>query len=170
MSKLNYDLKLIKAIGFDVDGVLSPSTIPLGLDGMPQRMVNTKDGYALQIAIKKGLKIIIITGANSENLTTRFKSLGISDIYINVSAKLPVFKEWLNTNNLSPQQVAFVGDDIPDLQCMKFAGLSIAPQDACIEAKQKATYISPTIGGYGVAREIIEEILRANGLWPTFDI
>ncbi|MDE6402184.1 MAG: HAD hydrolase-like protein [Muribaculaceae bacterium] len=167
MSKINYDLRLIKAVAFDVDGVLSPSTIPLGIDGIPQRMVNIKDGYALQLAIKQGLKIAIITGADSEAIRVRFNALGITDVYTKASHKLPLLKLWITENGLTPEQVAFVGDDIPDLQCMHYVGLSVAPLDACTEARSTARYISPFNGGYGVARDLLEEIMRTNGTWMS---
>ncbi|MDE7473912.1 MAG: HAD hydrolase-like protein [Muribaculaceae bacterium] len=165
MSKIDYNLTQIKAVAFDVDGVLSPSTIPLGSDGIPQRMVNIKDGYALQLAIKQGLKIAIITGADSEAIRVRFAVLGIRDIFTKASHKLPLLQSWMADNELQPEQVAFVGDDIPDLQCMHFVGLGVAPLDACAEAKNTARYISPVNGGYGVARDLLEEIMRANGTW-----
>ena len=165
MSKIDYNLTQIKAIAFDVDGVLSPSTIPLGSDGIPQRMVNIKDGYALQLAVKQGLKIAIITGADSESIRVRFTALGIRNIFTKASHKLPLLQSWMADNELQPEQVAFVGDDIPDLQCMHFVGLGVAPLDACAEAKNTARYISPVNGGYGVARDLLEEIMRANGTW-----
>ena len=165
MSKIDYDLKQIKAVAFDVDGVLSPSTIPLGADGVPQRMVNIKDGYALQLAVKQGLKIAIITGADSEAIRIRFKALGISDIFTKASHKLPLLQSWMTDNNLTSEQVAYVGDDIPDLQCMQHVGLSVAPLDACPEARSVARYIVPVNGGYGVARDLLEEIMKANGSW-----
>ena len=165
MSKIDYNLTQIKAIAFDVDGVLSPSTIPLGSDGIPQRMVNIKDGYALQLAVKQGLKIAIITGADSESIRVRFTALGKRNIFTKASHKLPLLQSWMADNELQPEQVAFVGDDIPDLQCMHFVGLGVAPLDACAEAKNTARYISPVNGGYGVARDLLEEIMRANGTW-----
>lgn len=165
MSKIPYDLTQIKAVVFDVDGVLSPSTIPLGADGLPQRMVNIKDGYALQLAVKIGLSIAIITGGTSEAIRLRFEGLGIKDIFMGSSMKIDVLTEWMNRNSLSPNEVAFVGDDIPDYQSMRYVGLSVAPHDACADIKSIATYISPVDGGYGVARDILEEILKVKGHW-----
>lgn len=165
MSKIDYDLKLIGGIVFDVDGVLSPSTIPMGADGVPQRMVNIKDGYALQLAVKKGLKIAIISGADSPALLRRFGALGIKDIFLKVSDKLPVLLKWLDDNALTPDRVAFVGDDIPDLQCLDAIGLSVVPRDGATELRQIARYVTQADGGYGVARELLEEVMRAQGLW-----
>ncbi len=167
MSKINYDLLKIKAIAFDVDGVLSPSTIPLGIDGTPNRMVNIKDGYAIQLAVKHNLRIIIITGADSPAIIKRFSALGVTDIYTKVSHKLPLLKEWLIRNNISTEETAYVGDDIPDYECMSYAGLAVSPADAAIDIKEIAGYISPAKGGEGVARDLLEEILRARGEWMT---
>lgn len=167
MSKINYDLSKIKAIAFDVDGVLSPSTIPMDNEGIPQRMVNIKDGYALQLAVKHGLKIAIITGADSKAIHHRYGALGITDIFTKAAEKLPLLQNWISKNNLESDEVAYVGDDIPDYECMKAVGLSVAPNDAAIEIKQIATYISPMNGGYGVGRDILEEIMKAQDMWMS---
>lgn len=165
MSKIDYDLTKIKAIAFDVDGVLSPSCIPLGADGVPQRMVNIKDGYALQLAVKRGLKLAIITGADTESIKVRYAALGIKDIYLKAGNKIEVLDRWMAENNLNKEDVAFVGDDIPDFKPMQSVGLSVAPKDAAVDIKAIARYISPVDGGQGVARDLLEEILKAQGLW-----
>lgn len=165
MSRIDYPLTEIRAIAFDVDGVLSPSTIPLGPDGTPSRMVNIKDGYALQLAVKHGYRIAIITGADSEAIKVRFNGLGITDIILKAAHKLPILKQWMEENSLEPHQVAFVGDDIPDMECMRHVGLSVAPRDAAEDILGIARYISPRDGGYGVARDLLEQIMRAKGEW-----
>lgn len=167
MSGINYDLKKIKAIVFDVDGVLSPSTIPLGDDGYPRRMVNIKDGYALQLAVKKGYLIAIITGGKGSAVQTRFESLGIKDIYSGAAKKLPVLLEWMKKYGLQKEEVAYMGDDIPDLQCMRIVGLSCAPYDAVWEVKETAIYVSKHSGGYGCGRDILEQIMKAQDKWLT---
>lgn len=167
MSKIDYNLKLIKAVVFDVDGVLSPSTVPMGDDGKPIRMANLKDGYAMQHAVKQGLKIAIITGADTPSIISRYNALGINDVYIKASEKLPLLERWMAENGLSAEHVAYVGDDIPDFNCMQSVGLSVAPRDAAHEIKHIATYISPVDGGFGVARDILEMTLAAQGKWMT---
>ena len=162
---VDYDLKKIKAFVFDVDGVLSPSTIPLGEDGYPRRMANVKDGYALQLAVKKGYRIAIISGGKGEPIYARFSSLGIDSIYLNASKKLPILKEWMEKKGLQPEEVIYMGDDIPDLQCMRHVGLPCAPFDACNEARQTALYISNFTGGYGCARDILEQVMKAQNNW-----
>lgn len=167
MSRINYDLKLIKGIAFDVDGVLSPVTIPLHPDGTPMRMVNIKDGYALQLAVKHGYHIAIITGADSEAVRLRFAGLGITDIFLKASQKMPCLETWMEKYNLSPEEVAYAGDDIPDYEVMKAVGLSVAPADAADDIKEIATYISPCRGGEGVGRDLLEQIMRVNGDWMS---
>lgn len=165
MSKIDYDLKLIRGIAFDVDGVLSPSCIPLGSDGMPQRMVNIKDGYALQLAVKCGYHIAIITGGNSPAVYERFSALGIKDIYMKAGVKINVLHEWMANRGLKAEEVAYAGDDVPDYEVMKHVGLPVAPRDAAHEIKDIAKYVSPCDGGYGVGRDLLEEIMRAQGNW-----
>lgn len=167
MSAINYDLKLIKGFAFDVDGVLSPSTIPLGEDGYPRRMVNIKDGYALQLAVRKNFKIAIITGGKGIAIEERFRSLGITDIFTGASMKLPVLKTWCEKENIRPEELMFMGDDIPDIQCLEFAGLSAAPSDAAAEARERAVYISHFDGGYGCARDVIEQVMKAQDKWMS---
>ncbi len=164
-NKIDYDLTCIRGIVFDVDGVLSPSTIPLHPSGEPMRMVNIKDGYALQLAVKHGLQIAILSGANTEAIRVRFESLGVQDIYLGAAMKLPMFQQWMSKYGFAPQQVAFVGDDIPDLQVMQVAGLPVAPADAAPECRQAAAYVSPCNGGYGVGRDLLELVMKAQGLW-----
>lgn len=167
MSKIAYDLTAIRGIAFDVDGVLSPSTIPTSPDGEPLRMVNIKDGYALQLAVKKGLEIAVITGGRSRGVEVRYAGLGIKNVFTGVADKLPVLVSWMASCGLHREEVAFVGDDVPDLQCMRHAGLSVAPADACRDILAGARYIAPVNGGYGVARDLLEQVLRAKGLWMS---
>lgn len=167
MSKTAFDLRKIQGVIFDVDGVLSPSTIPVGDDGVPRRMVNIKDGYAMQLAVKRGLRIAIITGADTPAIVNRYALLGIKDVYIKASDKGPIMNKWLAENSISEDQVAYVGDDIPDLQCMQRVGLAVAPADAAAEVKDASQYITQAAGGYGVGRELLEQILKAKGLWMS---
>lgn len=167
MSSISYDLKRIRAFAFDVDGVLSPSTIPLSEEGLPLRMVNIKDGYALQLAVKRGFKIAIITGGNTRAVQVRFEALGIKDIFQSASEKLPVFNKWLEDNGLSREEVLFMGDDIPDLPVLRAAGLPCAPRDAAAEALATAAYVSRFDGGYGCVRDVVEQTLKAHGVWMS---
>lgn len=169
MSSISYDLTKIKALAFDVDGVLSPSTIPMSKDGEPMRMVNIKDGYAIQLAVKRGLKFGIFTGGKTEAVKVRFESLGVKHIVLGASHKLPELKKWMEDECLSPEEVMYMGDDIPDLGCMRYVGLACAPADAAWEVKETAGYVSRFSGGYGSARDVIEQILKAHGMWMNDD-
>ena len=125
-------------IAFDVDGVLSPCTIPMSEDGEPCRLLNVKDGYAIQLAVKKGLRLAIISGGRSKAVALRYRNLGVQDVYMGAQFKLPLFERWLDENGLDANEVIFVGDDIPDLHVMDAAGLSIAPADAAWQANLNA--------------------------------
>ena len=165
MSSINYDLTRIKAVVFDVDGVLSREVIPLSPDGDPMRTVNIKDGYALQLAVKKGYHVAIITGAYTEAVRVRFSRLGITHIYLKSAIKIRDYQDFLSKTEVKPEEVMYAGDDIPDYEVMQLAGLPVAPADAAPEIKQIAKYISSRKGGEGVARDVIEQTLKAQGHW-----
>ena len=165
MSGIYYDLKKIKAFAFDVDGVLSPSVIPMSPEGEPLRMANIKDGYVLQLAVKLGYKIAIITGGNTIAVKNRYEALGIKHIYQKASHKIGIFQDWMKANSLQPEEVLYMGDDIPDLKCMREAGLPCAPRDAAWEARESAIYVSKYDGGYGCVRDVVEQVLKANDQW-----
>ena len=165
MSSINYDLRKIKAFVFDVDGVLSCDVIPLHPNGDPMRTVNIKDGYALQLVVKKGYEVAIITGGYTEAVQIRFSRLGIQHIYMRSAVKVHDFKDFMEKTGLSPEQIMYAGDDIPDYEVMTRVGLPVAPADAAPEIKEIAKYISSRRGGEGVARDVIEQTMRAQGHW-----
>ena len=123
---INYDLNKIKAIVFDVDGVLSANTVPMNDAGEPIRTVNIKDGYALQLAVKRGLHVAIMTGGRSESIKKRYQALGVKDVYLNCAIKLDIWNAYLEKNGLREDEVIYVGDDIPDYQIMQRAGCAAA--------------------------------------------
>lgn len=165
MSRIDYDLTKIKAFIFDVDGVLSCETVPIHISGEVMRTANIKDGYALQLAVKRGYKIAIITGGNSQAVKTRYLGLGITDIYMKSSNKIHDFEAFVNNHRLLPEEILYMGDDIPDYPVMQKVGLPVCPHDAVPEIKQIARYISPKAGGYGCARDVIEQVMRAQDKW-----
>ena len=165
MSSINYDLRKIKAFVFDVDGVLSCDVIPLHPNGDPMRTVNIKDGYALQLAVTKGYEVAIITGGYTEAVQIRFSRLGIQHIYMRSAVKVHDFKDFMEKTGLSPEHIMYAGDDIPDYEVMTRVGLPVAPADAAPEIKEIAKYISARRGGEGVARDVIEQTMRAQGHW-----
>lgn len=166
MSKTDYDLTKIRGIVFDVDGVLSPCCVSLDEHGIPRRMANLRDGYAIYHGLRSGLKIAIITGGNDPAVVARYRGLGMDDVFMVSGAKLPVLEQWMQDNDLSAPEVAYVGDDIPDHQCMTAVGLAVAPADAAPEIIDAAYYVTRATGGNGVARELIEQVMKANGTWP----
>ncbi|MBO7260782.1 MAG: HAD-IIIA family hydrolase [Bacteroidaceae bacterium] len=166
---IDYDLKKIKALIFDVDGVLSCNVMPMAEDGNPVRTVNVKDGYAMQLAVKRGLKLAIITGARVASVAKRFEYLGITDVYLASSVKINDFNHFMEKYNLERDEVLYMGDDIPDYQVMQLVGLPCCPADAAPEIKAISKYVSPCNGGYGCARDVVEHILKEQGVWMSDD-
>lgn len=162
---INYDLSKIKAIVFDVDGVLSRETIIMNINGEPMRTVNIKDGYAIQLAMKMGLRIVILTGAASESIRVRYENLGVKDIYMKCGVKISVYDEFLAKYGYNDSEIIYMGDDIPDYQVMKRCGCPVCPADACPEIKAISCYISDKTGGNGCGRDVIEQVLIAQGKW-----
>ena len=160
---INYDLKKIKAIIFDIDGVLSSETITLSSEGEPLRTVNIKDGYAIQLAMKLGLRIAIMTGAKVTSIRKSYEGLGVEDIYIGCSVKIETYEAFLQKYGLTDKDIMYMGDDIPDLEIMRRVGCPVCPKDACSEIKEVSIYVSDYLGGHGCGRDIIEQVLRAQG-------
>ncbi len=162
---INYDLKKIRAVFFDVDGVLSRETISQHPNGEPMRTVNIKDGYALQHAVKCGLLIAIITGGNTEAVKIRYNSLGIKEVYLEAKVKLDIYKSLLEKYGVNDDEVLYMGDDIPDYEVMQRCGLPCCPADAAPEIKAISTYISSRNGGEGCGRDVLEQVLKVQGCW-----
>jgi len=162
---INYDLKKIRAIIFDIDGVLSQQTITTDAAGEPMRTVNIKDGYAIQLAVKEGLIIAIMTGGNNVAIETRYSKLGVREIYMKCDVKLRTYEAFLAKHALTDEQVLYMGDDIPDYEIMSRCGCPVCPKDACHEIKQISCYVSQYDGGRGCGRDVIEQVLRAQGKW-----
>ena len=162
---INYDLTKIKSVIFDIDGVLSSNTVPMDVNGEPSRTLNIKDGYAIQLAGKVGLRIAIITGGCSDSIMKRYNMLGVDDVYMKCSMKTEQYEQYKAKYNLMDDEIIYVGDDIPDYHVMKQCGCACCPADACHEIKDISIYISQYNGGCGVGRDVIEQVLRAKGLW-----
>lgn len=162
---INYDLKKIKALVFDVDGVLSSSTIVLSSTGEPLRTINIKDGYAIQLAVKRGLHVAIITGGNTEAVRKRYEGLGVTDLYMGSNIKLMAYDDFKQKYGLNDNEVLYMGDDIPDLEVLSRVGCSCCPADACSDVKQACLYVSNCNGGYGCGRDVVEQVLRAQDKW-----
>ena len=162
---INYDLSKIRAVVFDLDGVLSAESIALAEDGTPLRTVNIKDGYAIQLAMKMGLRVAIISGCRIEAVRKRYEGLGMEDIYLGASVKIKVYDEFLAKYGLNDSEVMFMGDDVPDLEVMRRVGCAVCPKDACPEVKAVCCYVSDRLGGQGCGRDVLEQVLRAQGKW-----
>jgi 3-deoxy-D-manno-octulosonate 8-phosphate phosphatase (KDO 8-P phosphatase) len=162
---INYDLGRIKAIIFDIDGVLSAETIPMDGEGVPMRTVNIKDGYAIQLAMKLGLRVAIMTGAKVDSVRHRYEGLGVEDIFMGCAIKIKTYDEFLEKYQLSDDEVLYMGDDVPDIEILRRVGCPVCPADACSDVKDVCLYVSPLKGGYGCGRDVIEQILRAQGKW-----
>ena len=165
MAKFKEKLGEIKAFIFDVDGVLASSKVTINKTGDLTRQMNTKDGYALQYAIKKGYPVCIITGGREESIKVRFNKLGVDDVYLESINKIVDFKDFLYKYDFKGSDIAYMGDDIPDIEVMKEVGVPACPSNASPEVKEQSDYISPYKGGDGCVRDIIEQVLKVQKQW-----
>lgn len=153
---------------FDVDGVLTDSTVHITPNGEMLRTMNIRDGFAMKAAIESGYNVCIISGGNNEGVRIRLKNLGITDIHLAAPNKVETFKEYIELYNIKPEHVLYMGDDIPDFHVMKLVGLPTCPQDAAQEIKAISKYISHKNGGKGAVREIIEQVMKVQGKWHLY--
>ncbi|MDR1680426.1 MAG: HAD hydrolase family protein [Prevotellaceae bacterium] len=167
MNHYKKKLPAIKAFAFDVDGVLTDGSVQVSDRGDLLRTYNAKDGLAIRMAIDAGYPIAIISGGASETICRRFTMLGIreEDIYLRSRIKTPDLLDFCRKYDLQPAEVAFIGDDLPDVAPMRCAGLSCCPSDAVPEVLAVAEYISPCRGGAGCVRDIIEQVLKIQQRW-----
>jgi 3-deoxy-D-manno-octulosonate 8-phosphate phosphatase (KDO 8-P phosphatase) len=154
----------------DVDGVMTNGDVLVTDEGSMLRTFNIKDGFAMQLAVKLGYRICVITGGNSAGVMKRLQGLGIKDIYTQVHEKRPVFLKYMADNNLSSASIAYMGDDIPDYLLLKEAGLKCCPSDASHDIQSICDFISAYPGGGGCVRDLIEKVLRAQGKWDLDQI
>lgn len=157
--------KDVTAFAFDMDGVLTDGSLFVLPNGIWARRMNVKDGYALQLAVKKGYKIVIFSGSNSDEVKDRLTKLGVQDVFMNIKDKDAAIADYMVRNSLKPLQVLSMGDDIPDLEMLQATGLPCCPADAVNEIKQVSKYISPLKGGEGCVRDVIEKVLKLRGDW-----
>ncbi|MEI7725384.1 MAG: HAD-IIIA family hydrolase [Bacteroidota bacterium] len=169
MANYKENLQHINTFIFDYDGVLTDGSVITTSDGEVYRTTSVKDGYALQLAWKKGYRVAVISGARSESMVHRMKALQITDVFMGVEKKQVTFRNYLKEHNLKPEQVLYMGDDIPDYEVMLEAGISACPADAAEEIKSVAKYISHFNGGKGCVRDVIEQVLKVQGKWMNDD-
>jgi len=162
-------LKHITAFIFDYDGTLTDGTVILLNEGEPLRTANVRDGYAIQLAVKKGYQVAIISGGRSKSMSNRFKMLNVRHVFLGVEHKLDTLKTYMEANQLKPENVLYLGDDIPDYHAMKYCGIAACPANAAEEIKAVSQYISHLKGGEGCARDVIEQVMKVQGNWMDGD-
>ena len=167
MNDLNEILSHITTFIFDFDGVMTDGRVFCDFEGHPLRATNVKDGYALQLATKLGYNVALISGAVCPSTIVRMNSLGVTDVFTGIPNKVLKLNEYMKEKGLKPEEIVFMGDDIPDLQVMKAVGLPACPADAAPEVKEISKFISERPGGKGAVRDIIEQTLKVQGKWMT---
>lgn len=160
----------IDTIILDVDGVLTDSSVYILEDGVLMRKMSTRDGYAIQYAIKKGYRIIIITGGKSQGVIKRLQNLGVQEIYSGIQNKLEAMDELIEVYGLDLSTAAYMGDDLPDYEALRLVSLSTCPANAAPEIREICQYISPFKGGEGCVRDLLEKILKVQGKWIETDV
>ena len=165
MGNFKEDIARVEAMVFDVDGVMTDGRIIPTAEGDFIRCYNCKDGYALAYAIRHGYRVCVITGGYGKILERRLRMLGMQDFYIDCMDKITTLREYMKKHDLKPENVLYMGDDIPDLECMREVGMPVCPADSAPEVIECSRYISEFEGGRGAVRDIVEQVLRARGDW-----
>lgn len=166
MGNFKEDIAKTKAFILDVDGVMTDGGImPIegGMDFI--RKYNAKDGYAIAYAVRRGYKVCVITGGHGNLLRSRMERLGVTKLYLNCMDKIAAMQEFFAEYDVNPATTIYMGDDIPDLECMELVGIPVCPADACSEVVEASRYVSEFCGGRGAVRDIIEQTLRAQDEW-----
>jgi 3-deoxy-D-manno-octulosonate 8-phosphate phosphatase (KDO 8-P phosphatase) len=158
-------LKHIRAIVLDVDGVLTNGNMLLLENGEWLRQMSFKDGFAIEYAIKKRYKICIVSENGSEAIGKRMDAMGVSEIYFNAEVKLAALEKFVIDHEVDIHEILYMGDDIPDISCMKAVGLAVCPQDAAPEVKNISHYIAQAKGGEGCVREVLEMVMKSHKIW-----
>ena len=155
--------KPITAFVFDVDGVLTDGSLLVLPGGVMARRMNIKDGYALQLAVKKGYKVAVISGGNSDEVNERLNKLGVEHVWMKVENKVEVLKAFMHNHNINSTQLLYMGDDIPDIKAMDLAGLPCCPADAAQEIRKKSFYVSRLNGVACCVRDVIDTVMSLRG-------
>lgn len=167
MNDLKSLLSGVTTFIFDYDGVMTDGTVYMDSNGDPLRTSNVKDGYAIQLASKLGYHLAVISGAVVTNITKRLNMLGVTDVFTGVPDKVVKLDEYMEQYHLTPNQIVYMGDDIPDLRVMHKVGVPACPADAVEEVKSICAFVSDRPGGRGCVRDIIEQTLKVQGKWMT---
>lgn len=166
MKNFKESLHKIRCFVFDVDGVLTNGSL-IVLQNELHRTMNIRDGFALKEAVTMGYRVAIISGGKSESVRTRLSNLGVKDIYLGVDDKTEKLDELKLMYDLTPEEILYMGDDLPDYKVMHQVGVPCCPHDAAHEIRAISIYVSPFKGGEGCARDVIEQTLKLHGKWPV---
>ena len=158
----------ITTLIFDIDGVLTDGSVFVTNAGEMLRTMNIRDGFALKAAVESGYNVCVISGGSNEGVRVRLRNLGITNIHLGCHDKVEMYKEYIELYGIQPEQVMYMGDDIPDFHVMKLVGLPTCPQDASPEIKAISKYISHKNGGKGAVREVIEQVMKVQGKWTMY--
>lgn len=165
MGNFKEDIARTEAFVFDVDGVMTDGGIVPTVDGDFIRRYNAKDGYALAYALRMGYRVCVISGGRGRTLENRLKMLGIKEYHLDCMDKITTLRDYFRREGIDAANVIYMGDDIPDLECMREVGIPVCPADAAAEVVEAARYVSEFRGGHGAVRDIVEQVLRARGDW-----
>ena len=165
MENFKQKLTRVKTLLFDVDGVLTNGQVFLMESGEVLRNLNSKDGFALRLAAKKGYRIAVITAGSSQMVKKTLESFGVQDVFLSQHDKLQCYKDYINEHNLNEEEILYMGDDLPDYEVMQRVGLATCPNNSAHEIKEICIYISSKNGGEGCVRDIIEQVMRSQGTW-----
>ncbi|CAN5171344.1 HAD-IIIA family hydrolase [soil metagenome] len=165
MNVLN-KLSKVRNFVFDMDGVLTDGNLFIHENMNWVRQMNIKDGYALQLAVKCGYKMIVVSGSHSPPVAERLRKLGIEDVFMGVVDKRKLLADLITNYNIDSNELLYMGDDLPDYEAMNMAGVACCPADAATDIKKISSYISYKKGGEGCVRDVIEKVLRLNNHWP----
>lgn len=155
----------IKVFVLDIDGVLTDGMLHVQEDGELLRRMNIKDGYALQLAVRKGYKVWVISGGKTNAVKNRLDKLGVKEVYIDVKDKVSLLSQKIADAAVSKNELLYMGDDMPDIAAMQLCGLKTAPADAVSDIRNIVDYISAFNGGAGCVRDVIEKVMKINGHW-----
>ncbi len=169
MQNFKQSLNKITTLMFDIDGVLTDGKVLVMENGEVVRNMNSKDGYAIHLALQKGYKIVIISGGNNIAVKSVLERTGVKNVFINQHNKIDCYNKFMLENNLKNEEVLYMGDDLPDHAVMSIVGAAVCPKDAAVEIKNISKYISGKNGGEGCVRDVIEQVLRVQGNWEIIN-
>ncbi|MFN3951376.1 MAG: KdsC family phosphatase [Thermaurantimonas sp.] len=158
-------LSEISTFVFDIDGVLTDGRIQILPDGRAVRNMTTHDSFAIQLAIKRGLRVAVISGGSGLGVSEILRHLGVVDLYLNTPIKIHAYEDLKACYQLNDYEICYMGDDLPDYEVMSRVRLAVCPHNAAPEIRAISDYVSPKTGGNGCVRDILEQTLRVRGWW-----